>query len=252
MLCAIVANFLSKILNSKRANELFDAITYERFEVVEKLLSSGLSANVVDEFGQTPLFRIVYNKTPTQVNFLRLFISHGAEVNFKRPDDGITPLFFAKGDALKVLLENGADLSARSNKGASPIHYASRLEDVKVLLEKGLDINDTNHNLSTPLHGYVYSDSSLLKFCIDNGAKLDAKDVTGWTPLMCLARTEYVTEKSELLEVITKAEYLIKAGADVTITDNDGMTAYDHAILVDSHDFAKWLKDISDGKQHTT
>jgi hypothetical protein len=80
-------------------------------------------------------------------------------------------------------------------------------------LEEGMSKNleeyfERNDDLITPLHHSVYADISFLKFCIDRGAEINAVDIDGWTPLMWLARTEYVTEKGELLELITKAEYL--------------------------------------------
>lgn len=239
-----MTNFQSKILRPENSKKLFDAITYERLGIAKELLESGYNPNALDEFGQNPLFRIVYNKTDTQIDFLQLFISFGANVNFQKPD-GSTPIFFATGSALKFLLENGAKVTIRNNHGSTPLHGVSQVEDAELLIAMGLDINEKDYSLSTLLHGSVYGSNSLVKFCVEHGADVNAKDINGRTPLMCLALTEYVTEKNEQLDILTKAQYFIEAGADINMADNDGKTAPDHANSVNNNKFAEWLKTLN-------
>jgi len=223
-----------------KTKNVFESITYDRFEEAKELLISGTDPNLLDEYGQTPLFRIVYNASPFQLDFFQLFVSFGADVNLPKPD-GTTPVFYAKGAILKKLIDNGAVLTVKDNSGGSPLHNASEIEDVELFLKSGLDINEKNNSLSTPLHGYVYSSSSLVKFALDNKAEVNAVNKNGWTPLICLARTEYVTEKNELQEILTTAQFLLDFGADKNVKDNLNKTAYDHAISVNNNLFAERL-----------
>ncbi|MBT8297514.1 MAG: ankyrin repeat domain-containing protein [Maribacter sp.] len=67
---------------------------------------------------------------------VRRLISLGEDVNKKSL--GMTPAIFAarynRADILKVLIENGADMNIRSNKGYSIIKYAQSANAIEALM----------------------------------------------------------------------------------------------------------------------
>ncbi len=219
---------------------LYDCISKDDISGATKLLEKGDNPNQLDEHGQTPLFRIVYNKTPRQMELLKLFIDSGANVNFERPD-GTTPIFHAKGEIAELLLDNGAKIEKKSKNGSTPLHYSLDVDTIKIFLKAGLSINAKDDSLSTPLHTYVYFGSQLVEFAITNGADVNVKDKYGRTPLVCLAMTEGADENDNN-DIIKTAQILIDAGADINSIDSEKKGAIDHAIENDNSMLADWLR----------
>ena len=74
----------------------------------------------------TPLQAAGYNKTPAVV---ALLLDRGADLT-ARTQDGATPLDLAAGFSetpavVALLLDRGADLTARTQDGATPLHGAA-------------------------------------------------------------------------------------------------------------------------------
>ena len=79
-------------------------------------------------------------------------------------NDGSTPLHWSarKGDveAVKMLLEAGANVHARAKHGSTPLHWAAyggtfeaikrKVEAIKILLEAGADVNAKDEDGDTP------------------------------------------------------------------------------------------------------
>ncbi|OAN47432.1 hypothetical protein A6A04_20345 [Paramagnetospirillum marisnigri] len=79
-----------------------------------------------------------------------VLLGHGANVGNK-DHHGMTALHRADNPAIaKILLDRGADLSARSDNGWTPLRMALKYnksdELVLYLLERGADINDIDNN----------------------------------------------------------------------------------------------------------
>jgi ankyrin repeat protein len=119
--------------------------------------------------------------------------------------EGCTPLMRAarNGDAaaMRLLLEHGADPSIQQKNRTTALMLAAgqgrglgtfadefateaeMLEAVKVLLERHVDINAANDAGQTALHFAALSMDSVVELLVKNGAKLDATDKQGRTPL---------------------------------------------------------------------
>jgi ankyrin repeat protein len=130
--------------------------------------------------------------------------------------EGATPLMRAAkyGDAglAKILLERGADPKLKTKDGNTALLIATGLglpgvtgedprlvhpsedgsvEIIKMLLDRGMDINQANEQGLTALHGAVQrgqgtgngSGEKIIRLLAERGAKLDAKDKKGRTPL---------------------------------------------------------------------
>jgi ankyrin repeat protein len=119
---------------------------------------------------------------------------------------GTTPLIRAAkaGDvpAMKALLAKGADPKLATRNGINPLMAAAGLgtkeedttgrrktqadsiEAIKLCLAAGLDINAADSRGQTALHGAAFWGlDDVVQFLVDHGAKLDAKDRNGKTPL---------------------------------------------------------------------
>ena len=157
------------------------------------------------------------------LDLIKDLLEHGADVNVQlkkqQPyrskvdrgadtmlNTGTTPLLRAAkaGDteAMKVLFAKGADPKIVTKFGITPLMAAAGLgskeEDttgrkkteeqaiasIKLCLEAGADVNATDNQGETALHGAAQKGyDHVVQFLADHGAKLDAKDKKGRTPL---------------------------------------------------------------------
>jgi ankyrin repeat protein len=92
-------------------------------------------------------------------------------------------------DAVKLALELGNDVNAKTDFGQyTMIGTPERTlltypDNIKDLLD--LSVGDMRFNGMTALHGSVICNQpSIVQYLIDKGAKLDATNQLGWTPLM--------------------------------------------------------------------
>jgi hypothetical protein len=97
------------------------------------------------------------------------------------------------------------------------------LEAVKLMVELGADVNAVNDTGRTALHGSSnLGANSIIKFLADHGAKLDLKDKYQQTPLSIASgiHLPWTPKGQELGEVIrpATAELLLKADATPVTT----------------------------------
>ena len=94
--------------------------------------------------------------TAIRTNDLQKLRSLTSGKNPGTPDDrGRTPLMLASGvgslDAMKVLLEAGADVNATDSFGATPLMFGIRdIAKVRVLLDAGARANDKSLTFALP------------------------------------------------------------------------------------------------------
>ncbi|MGE3513177.1 MAG: ankyrin repeat domain-containing protein, partial [Vicinamibacterales bacterium] len=117
---------------------------------------------------------------------------------------GATPFFLAAKDAdvelMRALASRGADPLLTNEDGTTPLMVAAgigiftpgedpgtneeALEAVKLALELGGRVTDADRRGETALHGAaIRGANALVKFLVSQGARLDAKNSRGWTPL---------------------------------------------------------------------
>jgi ankyrin repeat protein len=113
--------------------------------------------------------------------------------------EGATPLMRAAkaGNTalMGVLLDKGADPNRAMKSGTTALMVSvnrqgrlsgpmsTTIATATLLLERGADINAVNANGDTALHVAVSKGDELVKFLVEKGAKLDAKDKYNRTPL---------------------------------------------------------------------
>jgi ankyrin repeat protein len=125
-------------------------------------------------------------------------------------------------DAVKWLIENGADVTATDDKGRQPIHMAvvSHWRDgVRLMLNNGADIDAVDHERETPLNTAIKRSSfRIARLLIERGADLEVLDNNGNTALLAAVQNRDLE--------ITKL--LIESGADLKAQATDGKSALGH------------------------
>jgi ankyrin repeat protein len=109
-------------------------------------------------------------------------------------------------EIVKFLIEKGADINIRDNKGNTLMHYSvlpygNNPLVIDLLLKKGMDVNGRNRDGETPLH--TVSTMEGVELLIKKGADINAKDEKGRRPL------ELAIQKNDL----NKAHVLKEHGA---------------------------------------
>ena len=255
-------------------------------EVVQVLIDAGADIEVKDEEGYSPLLRVSKSGA---LNVVKMLVEAGADVCVT-DNKGRTCLIFAahKGhtetvrylvglkdvdvnqsgdevcsalrravvgnhaDVVQVLIDAGADIETKDQKGRSPLHNAGSsgaLDVLKTLVKAGADVCvtdstgrtclifaahrghtetvrylvglkdvDVNHVDTTGWpalrHAAVRNHPDVVQVLIDAGADIETRDNHDRTPLL-------VASQCGNLRVV---KVLVKAGADVCVTDNKGLT----------------------------
>ena len=136
-------------------------------------------------------------KSETTAADINELLDNGANVN-ARTDYEKTPLHIASSfgnmEVAKALLDRGADVDARSVKQYTPLHFAcdeGNMELAMALVNRGADIHARNKYQWTPLHkacGQGYMELAMA--LIDKGADINANNKEGKTPLDLIKKPE--------------------------------------------------------------
>jgi uncharacterized protein len=191
---------------------------------VNLLLDNGANPNATDWRGYNPLLLVVRDShygldlanKDRIVTIVKSLLKHGADPNFrlKQPKaittnevslDGATPVLLAaevnNTEAVKVLLDAGADPRITTEQGMTPLIMASgggtdiqrarppeeraqAIDTVKLLVERGVDINAVGQYGWTALHQASYQGlTDVIEFLVSKGANINEMDAFGQTPL---------------------------------------------------------------------
>ena len=197
--------------------DLHYAAALNQSKLAEALVNSG--ANVSAQLGN--------DGKPLSTQLHQVLDDLKVATNFTR--QGYEPLHIAAlNNALgvaAVLIESGADVHAKSEKGTIPLHLAAfnnALEVAVELIESGADVHAKDENGLTPLHyASIYNALELAVELIESGADVHAKDENGFTPLHSTA----------LRNAAEVAVELIENGADVDAKEENGFTSLHFAAL---------------------
>jgi ankyrin repeat protein len=208
---------------------LFEAIQKGNAREVSKLLEEDRALVDAKKSGVSALLTAVYHRHP---EIARIFVEHGAMLDIVEASavgdverlrellaedssranafapDGFTPLglaaFFGHPEAVRLLLENGADpnLASANAQRVAPLHSAvagGKVEIVRMLLARGADVHARQDLGFTALHGAaVGGGEEMIRLLLDQGADPAARNVAGKTPAD-LARERADKRASEIL-----------------------------------------------------
>ncbi len=174
-LCLILA-----IPLQARAGELHDAAQAGDVETVKTLLASGVDIDETD-FSTGTALHIAVGQGSERI--VKVLIEHGADLEAKSELNFARALHLAADfDELAIigrLLDNGADIEARDGELRTPLHRAAGAglnRGVELLLERGAEIDVREGNFgTTPLQ--QAADNGRLetaKLLLDRGADINA------------------------------------------------------------------------------
>ncbi|MDE2677982.1 MAG: ankyrin repeat domain-containing protein [Gemmatimonadota bacterium] len=141
----------------------------------------------------------------------------------------LPPLFVAAGSSphpavISILVDAGADLTARHWGGLTPLHEAARQNTnagvVVALLELAADPNVRTRDGTAPLHSAAARNSNpdIVTVLVEAGADPNARDPNGNTPLH-RAWTDMFTDRRPVMRE------LLRLGADPLARNNAGVVA---------------------------
>jgi ankyrin repeat protein len=183
-------------------------------------------------------------------------------------------------DQIKALLARGADVNAKDQWGATPLHAATiqgHEEVVKLLLTRGANINVQDNRRATPLHYALVTENELMiKLLIERHANLNVVDEEGQTPAATIMHEGYAGANqgpetaearashrrcAEIARILLaaganatihlaayagdleKVKSIVATGTDVNTRDKDGRTALHWAAVAGRKDVVVFLMD---------
>ena len=155
-------------------------------------------------------------------------LESGAKVDARLKSDS-EPLT----DELKATLRRfGEDYDSWKRHGEMPLHIAVRSNAVAtatLLLERGAAVNAKTNKGATPLHIAAYKNAvATAALLVERGAAVNAKDQWGYTPLHLAASKN----------AVATATLLTERGAAVNAKDNYGRTPLAVALISDADEAA--------------
>ncbi len=179
-----------EITASAESDPLCFALAAKRFDAAKFLLENGWTIKKKGFESVKPLLLALGNEAPE--NLVRLIVSRGAEVDYKIPDSGETPLTLAieKGmpRAAEFIADMGSDPNAKVDaSGKTPLHLAASAKMSKLvekLLRRSAKADAKDLKGDTPLHCAVAADDKdSAKALLLKGADPRAKNLSGLSPL---------------------------------------------------------------------
>lgn len=212
----------------ERGAELPDSLIFaigDGCESILKLLLSGY-VDVTSPSAESLLTRALFLRHRESI---KLLVEKGVNVNAKRSGrDTMYQYMLSQriidDDLIKLMLDRGADVNARDNRGRTILEIAIRMLDEELmqhLVNVGADLTLKNEEGKTPLLQAIYTGSAR---CVDlllkAGSDVNAVDKRGKTALLEAAEHGY----------IAIIRLLMKAGADINNNkDREGGTALHRA-----------------------
>jgi uncharacterized protein len=160
---------------------LLQAVYRGRGEIVSLILATGIELDIFEASatGRAGRVRALLKSRPDLANAFA--------------PDGFTPLglaaFFGHLDAVKVLLDSGAqvNVSSRNALKAVPLRSAAvagHLDIARLLVARGADVNARGEGGQTPLHEVAGGGRvEFARLLLDHGAEVNARGDDGKTPL---------------------------------------------------------------------
>ena len=158
-----------------------------------------VNPNSQDQLGRTPLFYAVTSKNET---ITKLLLDRDIDADLKDSNEW-TPLSYAAKsgheEMVRILLErNDVDANRQDSCGRTPLYFAiSRNYEAigKVLLEqKGVDLRQRDKVLGrTILHlACDHGMKAIVKLLLEGNIEIDARDISGCTPLSIASQEGWV------------------------------------------------------------
>ncbi|WP_368655161.1 ankyrin repeat domain-containing protein [Ornithinibacillus sp. 4-3] len=176
--------------------------------------------------------QLIFAATEGDIDSVLELLEAGADINTK-DNQGVTAVMAATHNnnvkTVKILIEQGADIDIRNNNQDNVLLYAGAeglLDILKLAIEAGADTTLTNRYGGTALipaseRGHVEVVKELL---INSDTDVDHLNNLHWTALL---EAIILGDGGENYQQIV--QLLVNHGADINISDGDGVTPLEHA-----------------------
>ncbi|MEE8129441.1 MAG: ankyrin repeat domain-containing protein [Vicinamibacterales bacterium] len=158
--------------------------TVDSVDVIKKMLAKGVDVNARmtrngmkdgqrNRFNRLGATAFLLAAKITDVEAMKILLEAGADPNIKSAEN-TTPLMVAAGVDIWNPGEDGGSLTGQEDEV---------LEAVRMCVALGNDVNAVNDLGVTALHGAAYRGVNIVaEYLVEQGAKLDARDTNGWIP----------------------------------------------------------------------
>ncbi|WP_264338859.1 ankyrin repeat domain-containing protein [Wolbachia endosymbiont (group A) of Cheilosia soror] len=156
---------------------------------VKKFVGQGASVNAIEVgiFGRKPVHIAAEKNYKDIIEFL---LSKGVSVD-DTSNYGWTPLHYtaSKGclEVAKFLVDKGANINVQNVYGREPIHIAAEHDNkniIELLLNKGVSVNEVDKDGWMPLHWASWNGHlNIIEYLVGKGANINTKDRNGKMPL---------------------------------------------------------------------
>lgn len=201
---------------------IHEAAIYGDAAAIDRFLATGVSIDVVDEGGVTPLMYASYHVHPETVEHL---LAKGANPALLSKNGKNALLLAAETGnigAIRALVAKGVSVNSKTTTGRTPLHLVmddNALDLATALIELRADVNAKDGEENTPLHDAIaslpgetpfeYKDNlPMVRLLVEHGAGVNAKNTSSETPL----------GKAIGLGLFETVQYLLSKGADSHIT----------------------------------
>jgi ankyrin repeat protein len=248
--------------NNHDQTPLLVSINYHKtkIEIIKLLLDYGADVNMQNIYGRSALSEVMYVsfnfKTMDDKNFMIqvLHLIFEKKPNVNQADMlGETPLLYAltgfwfdkqmQYEAVKLLLDNGADVNLGNNSNYTPmmaaVKYKACLEILQDLINQGAKLNFHCGSGATPLTYACIYNPDIIPYLIENGADINYQNDKKETTLLYLACTTILTN----MDII---KLLIEKGANVNTPDIYGYTPLMYAIRTSPDTNTNFMKILLD------
>ena len=207
------------------ANEmLFEAVEHDNIEEVNHAIEEGADIDTLNRYDYTPLMTAVSSKK--SIELIELLLLRGADVNASDDPNGYTSLILASKNmnalVVRLLLYHGADITMRTTSGMNALSM------LLAWSPRGMidDIRGKRELIIRSFNQYI-TDEIRYEF-------FNCRDEDMNTPLMYIALPPHlaipiIINGIHTIEASSIIMTLIEFGADKSLQNNSGQTAYDIA-----------------------
>ncbi|MCM1002151.1 ankyrin repeat domain-containing protein [Wolbachia pipientis] len=214
-------------ISDEKNSPLHWAARWGSLRVAELLLEKGISVDVQNSSGETPLHFAIRHGSKNE-EIVKFLIQKRANVNAE-DQEGFAPLhcaaYYKAIEIVRSLLEGQAITDVQNKYGETPLRCAAEhryAQIVEALLKGGVGADVQDKNGETPLHATKNNlncateseQVQVVTVLLQGKAKVDLQDEKGKTPL------HYAAERGHT----QIAKVLLKRGANVDAQDKGGQT----------------------------